>query len=138
MGTDFTYADVIGYKVNEWNYRLLKEETVEGQRCYVIEALPKSDAVKSSNGYSKRVSWLRKDNLMAVRVDFWDESGQTFKTSTYTDIQLVDQKRRKWHAMRLEASNVQTGHRTVIQFDNFKANQQVKDEFFTTRYMEKE
>lgn len=138
MGTDFTYADVIGYKVGEWSYKLLKEEMVEGQPCYVIEALPKSDAVKTSNGYSKRVSWLRKDNLMAVKVDYWDEAGQLLKTSNFTDIQLVDQKRGKWQAMRLETSNVQTGHRTVIKFDNFKANQQVKDEFFTTRYMEKE
>jgi len=75
---------------------------------------------------------------MAVRVDYWDEAGQLLKTSTFSDIQLVDQKRGKWQAMRLEASNVQTGHRTVIKFDNFKANQQVKDEFFTIRYMEKE
>ncbi|MGC2048135.1 MAG: outer membrane lipoprotein-sorting protein, partial [Gallionella sp.] len=138
MGTDFTYSDVIGYKVHEWNYKLLKEEPVDGQACYVIEALPKSDAVKISSGYSKRVGWLRKDILMVVKMDYWDEAGQTLKTSTYTDIQLVDQKRGKWQAMRLEASNIQTGHRTVIKFDNFKANQQVKDEFFTTRYMEKE
>ena len=138
VGTDFSYADVIGYKVPEWNYKLLKEEMVEGQPCYVIEALPKTDAVKSSNGYSKRIAWLRKDNMMAVKMDYWDEAGQLLKTSTFNDIQLVDQKRGKWQAMRLEANNVQTGHRTVIQFDNFKANQQVKDEFFTTRYMEKE
>jgi len=138
MGTDFTYADVIGYKVSEWNYKLLKEEMVGGQPCYVIEALPKSDAVKTSNGYSKRVSWLRKDNLMAVKVDYWDEAGQKLKASAFSDIQLVDRKRGKWQAMRLETSNVQTGHRTVIKFDNFKANQKVKDEFFTTRYMEKE
>lgn len=138
VGTDFSYADVIGYKVGEWNYKLLKEELIEGQPCYVIEALPKSDAIKTSNGYSKRIGWLRKDNLMTVKMDFWDETGQLLKTSTYTDIQLVDKARGKWQAMRLEASNVQTGHRTVIKFDNFKANQQVKDEFFTTRYMEKE
>ena len=138
MGTDFSYADVIGYKVAEWNYRLLKEELVEGQHCYVIEALPKSDAVKTSNGYSKRISWLRKDNFMAVKMDYWGETGQLLKSSTYTDIQLVDQMRGKWQAMRLEASNLQTGHRTVIKFDNFKANQKVKDEFFTTRYMTKE
>jgi predicted RND superfamily exporter protein/outer membrane lipoprotein-sorting protein len=138
VGTDFSYADVIGYKVGEWNYKLLKEELVEGQPCYVIEALPKSETVKINNGYSKRIGWLRKDNLMAVKMDFWDEAGQLLKTSTYTDIQLVDKTRGKWQAMRLEASNVQTGHRTVIKFDNFKANQQVKDEFFTTRYMEKE
>ena len=138
MGTDFTYADVIGYKVGEWSYKLLKEELVDGQPCYVVEALPKNDAIKTSNGYSKRIGWLRKDNLMAVKMEYWDEAGQMLKTSTYTDIQLVDQKRGKWQAMRLEASNVQTGHRTVIKFDNLKANQQVKDEFFTTRYMEKE
>jgi predicted RND superfamily exporter protein/outer membrane lipoprotein-sorting protein len=138
VGTDFSYADVIGYKVGEWNYKLLKEELVDGQPCYVIESLPKSETVKINNGYSKRIGWLRKDNLIAVKMDFWDETGQLLKTSTYTDIQLVDKAHGKWQAMRLEASNVQTGHRTVIKFDNFKANQQVKDEFFTTRYMEKE
>ena len=138
VGTDFSYADVIGYKVGEWSYKLLKEELIEGQPCYVIEALPKSDAVKTSNGYSKRIAWLRKDNFMAVKMDYWDEAGQLLKNSTFTDIQLVDQKRGKWQAMRLETRNVQTGHSTVIKFDNFKANQQVKDEFFTTRYMTKE
>jgi uncharacterized protein len=138
MGTDFTYADVIGYKVSEWNYRLLKEEVVEGQPCYVIEAVPKSDAVKTGTGYSKRVSWLRKDNLMAARADYWDGAGKKLKSSTYSDIQLVDRKQGKWQAMRLEASNVQTGRHSVIKFDNFKANQQVKDEIFTTRYTEKE
>ena len=138
MGTDFSYADVIGYKVGEWNYTLLKEDTLDGQPCYVIEALPKSDAVKDSNGYSKRIGWLREDNLMAIKMDYWDEAGQMLKTSTYSDIQLVDPKRGKWQAMRLESKNVQTGHHTVIQFKDFKANQHLKDELFTTRYMEKE
>ncbi len=138
VGTDFSYADVIGYKVGEWHYTLLKEETIDGQPCYVVEAIPKNEAVQSSNGYSKRIGWLRKDNFMTVKSEFWDESGQMLKVSTFTDIQLVDQKRGKWQAMRLEANNLQTGHRTIIKFDNFKANQQVKDEFFTTRYMEKE
>jgi hypothetical protein len=40
--------------------------------------------------------------------------------------------------MQLEAANLQTGHRTIIRFENYKVNQQVKDEFFTTRYMERE
>ena len=51
---------------------------------------------------------------MAVKMDYWDEAGQLLKTSTYTDIQLVDQKRGKWQAMRLEVSNVQTGHSTKL------------------------
>ncbi len=138
VGTDFSYGDVIGFKVKEWNYKLLKEEAVDGQPCYVIESTPKSDEVKSNTGYSKRVAWLRKDSLMTVKSDFYDEQGEMLKTETFSDIRQMDAKRGKWQAMRMEASNVQTGHRTVIQFENFKANQNVKDDYFTTRYMEKE
>lgn len=138
VGTDFSYADVIGYKVDEWTYKLLREETVDGQACYVIEALPKNATVKANTGYSKRVDTIRKDNLVTVKSDYWDEGGQMLKTSLFSALEEVDAKRGKWQAMRLEARNLQTGHRTEIRFENFKANQQVKNSFFTTAYMEKE
>ena len=138
VGTDFSNGDVIGYRVSEWNYKLLKEDVLDGQVCYVIEATPKNEEVKNNTGYSKRTDWIRKDNLMSVKSDSFNEAGEMLKTITFNDVQLVDAKRGKWQAMRLEANNFQTGHRTVIKFENYKVNQQVNDEFFTTRYMEKE
>ncbi|MBI4529196.1 MAG: outer membrane lipoprotein-sorting protein [Deltaproteobacteria bacterium] len=137
-GTDFSYGDVIGHKVEEWEHRLLGEEELDGRPCYVIESLPASDTVKSNSGYSKHRLWIRKDNFVAIKEEFWDQAGQPLKTFRGSDVRLVDPGRKKWRAMRLEASNIQTGHRTTIQFENFKTNQQVKDEFFTTRYMERE
>lgn len=138
VGTDFSYGDVIGHKVSDWNYKLLREEITDGAACYVIEAIPKSDEVRSSSGYGKRVIWVRKDNFFAIKGDLWDEAGQPLKAFHLTELQEVDATRRKWQAMRLEARNLQSGHQTVIRFENFKANQKVRDEFFTTRYMEKE
>ncbi|MBI5439251.1 MAG: outer membrane lipoprotein-sorting protein [Nitrosomonadales bacterium] len=138
VGTDFSYGDVIGHKVSDWNYKLLREEVADGEACYVIEATPKSDEVRGSSGYGKRVVWLRKDNFFAIKGDMWDESGQPLKTFHLTELQEVDAARHKWQAMRLESKNLQSGHQTVIRFENFKANQKVRDEFFTTRYMEKE
>jgi predicted RND superfamily exporter protein/outer membrane lipoprotein-sorting protein len=138
VGTDFSYGDVIGHKVDEWEHRLVKEEVIDNQSCYVIESLPKNEAVKSNSGYSKRVSWIRKDNYVSIKGEFWDQAGQLLKTATFTDVQHVDPARNKWQAMRLEAVNLQTGHKTVVEFQNFKVNQQIKDDFFTTRYMERE
>lgn len=138
VGTDFSYGDVIGHKVSDWNYKLLREEVADGTACYVIEATPKSDEVRGSSGYGKRVIWVRKDNFFAIKGDMWDESGQPLKTFHLTELQEVDAARHKWQAMRLESKNLQSGHQTVIRFENFKANQKVRDEFFTTRYMEKE
>jgi predicted RND superfamily exporter protein/outer membrane lipoprotein-sorting protein len=136
VGTDFSYADVIGYKVSEWNYKLLREDRLDGQAVYVVEALPKTDAVKSDTGYARRTDWIRQDNLMTVKSELLDTGDQPLKTIVFSDLQLVDAGRGKWQAMQMEASNVQTGHRTVIHIDSFKANQNVKDDVFTPRYME--
>ena len=50
----------------------------------------------------------------------------------------MDPARGNWQAMRVEATNLQTAHRTVIRLEKFKANQRLADELFTTRYMERE
>jgi outer membrane lipoprotein-sorting protein len=138
VGTDFSYGDVIGHKISEWNYKLVREEQADGADCYVIEATPKSDKVRDDSGYSRRLIWIRKDNFFGIKGEMWDEAGEQVKKFHMTELKEVDAARHKWQAMRLESENVQTGHKTVIQFENYKANQKVRDDFFTTRYMEKE
>jgi uncharacterized protein len=137
-GTDFSYGDVIGHKVEEWGHRLLGEEEVDGQPCYVIESLPRDEAVKPNSGYAKHHSWIRKDNFGTIKEEFWDAAGQPLKTFRGFAVQLVDPDRGKWRPMRLEATNLQTGHRTIIQFDDFQVNQHLEDEFFTPRSLERE
>lgn len=138
VGTDFSNADVIGYKVTEWSYTLLREESVDAEPCYVIQAIPKNATVRSNTGYSKRVQWVRKDNLMTVKSELWDEGGEPLKTTSYHDIQLVDAAQGKWQAMRLEANNLQTGHRTSIRIESFKLSHDVSNDVFTPRYLERE
>lgn len=138
VGTDFSYGDVIGHKVEEWDHRLLRDDTVEGQPCYVIESAPRSESVKANSGYAKRQIWVRKDNAVAIREESWDQAGQLLKVMTAGEIQLVDEARGKWQPMRLEATNIQTGHRTRLQFENFRANQNIQADYFTTRYLERE
>jgi len=137
VGTDFSNADVIGYRLDEWKYQWLRDEAQGGQACHVIEALPRDDAVKASTGYGRRLQWIRKDNLMTARSEFWDESGQALKTATYGDMQLVDAQRGRWQAMLLEAVNVQTRHRTTIRVDSFKLDPDIPESLFTARAMER-
>ena len=137
VGTDFSYGDVIGHKVDDWTHARLKEESIDGQACHVIESVPKDGAVRDSSGYSKMVSWIRTDNFVMVKAEYWDRSGQPLKRAVFSDIQLVDRERDKWQAMHLEAVNLQTGHKTEIDLKDFRANQQVPRDYFTTRYLER-
>lgn len=111
---------------------------MDGQRCYVIESLPRNESVGSTSGYSKRVEWVRQDNYVTIRAELWDLSGRRLKAFTATDVRLVDPARGKWQPMRMEMTNLQTGHRTVIRYETFKTDQKIKDEFFAVRYMERE
>ena len=138
VGTDFSYGDVIGHKPKEWNHTLVKEEEVDGKPCYVIESTPKDASTKANTGYSKRVNWIQKDNFVTLKGVLYDESGELLKETKFTNYTEVDPARHKWQAGQLETRNVQAEHSTVIHIDQLKVNIGVKDDYFTTRYMEQQ
>jgi uncharacterized protein len=138
LGTDLSYGDVIGHRVEDWSHRVLREDKLEGVDCIVVESLPREPQIQTDSGYSKRITWLRKDNAMTVRGEFWDEAGQPLKKLQATQIQRVDDARDKWQAMRIEASNLQTGHATVVSVTRFKANQNVAEALFTPKELARE
>jgi len=138
VGTDFSYGDVIGHKVKEWDHKLVKEEEVDGKPCYVIESTPKDANIKANTGYSKRVNWIEKDNFVTLKAVLYDEAGELLKEAKFTNYSEVDPARHKWQAGQLETRNVQAEHSTVIHIDQIKVNIGVKDDYFTTRYMEQQ
>ena len=136
VGTDFSYGDVIGHQPQEWSHQIVREEAIDGAACYVIESTPMNDNVLKNTGYSKRVSWVRKDNFVLARADFMDVSGQPLKRIFFSNIQQVGSTGR-WQPMLSEAENLQTGHRTRIQFEGFKADQNVALSLFTPKELER-
>lgn len=137
LGTDLSHGDVIGHKVKEWKHRLVQEEALDGAPCYVIESLPASTSVRESSGYSKRLSWVRKDNYVAARTDYWDEAGELLKSVNVSDIRMVDKERGKWQPMRIETVNKQTGHSSVIKLDTFVVNTRLNESLFTPRGLDR-
>jgi predicted RND superfamily exporter protein/outer membrane lipoprotein-sorting protein len=138
VGTDFSYGDIIGFKVAEWRHAILREEAVDGAPCYVVESAPGSAEVQENSGYSKRLQWIRKDNFIAVKGEFYDVSGRLLKTITASELREIDPAKGRWQAMRLEARNVQSGHSTTIELQNFKANQGLSAQQFAARELERE
>ena len=138
VGTDFSYGDVIGHKTEDWNHKLLKEDKVDGRACWMIEATPKRPEVADTSGYSKRTSCIDKESFVALTSEALDQSGNPLKKIAAKNIEKIDAKAGKWQPMILSAENLQTGHKTIIEFKNFKANVGVGDDVFTSRYLEKQ
>jgi outer membrane lipoprotein-sorting protein len=138
VGTDFSYGDIVGHKVNAWTHKLNGKEPCGKKSCFVVESTPKDEDVKSASGYSKRITWVQTDNFVTVKGQMFDLDGKLLKEMTSGKITLVDKKNQKWQPMVVEARNVQTGRKTIIEFANFRANVGIPTVMFTPGFIEKQ
>ncbi|WP_217808627.1 outer membrane lipoprotein-sorting protein [Derxia lacustris] len=135
VGTDFSYGDILGHKPGDWTHAVLRAETVDGVACTVVESLPASPAARDNSGYARRLTWVRDDNFMTQRAEFFDLAGQPLKRMTAGEIRAVGNGH--WQAMVSTVENLQTGHRTTIRFDDFKADQGVDEKLFDVKALER-
>ena len=141
MGSDFTYADMNGLELNEWQYKFLKpSEDVNGHDCWVIEAVPKpekKEKVVDETGYLKTISWIRKDNFMMVQGKFYVKKGRKIKYFTASDIEQIQGI---WTARKLTMVTTKRNkkeHSTVLLFNKLVYNEGVEDDMFTVQRMER-
>lgn len=130
MGSDFTYDDMGSRNVEEDTHKLLREEDYEGHACWVIESVP-TDAREL---YSRKVVWIRKDCLKPLRVEYYDKLNKLhrlFKTADITQVQGF------WTIRHMEMENVQTGHRTILEFSDVRYDEKIDAGLFTVATLEK-
>ena len=133
MGSDFTYKDMEAINIDEWKYRLLREEEYEERKCYVVEATPADEEVLQETGYSKKISWIDSENFIVRKVEFYDETGNLLKVLTLEEYKLLAEK--YWIAHKMTMKNVQTGHSTELIFRKMKVDVEIPDLYFTPRYL---
>lgn len=137
MGSEFSYGDLNIPALDDYNYTLVKEEQFGGEACYVIDLLPKDKAVGESEGYSKKTYWVSKDKFVIRRGLYFDMGGKLLKELLCDDIKQLDPKNKRFRPMKMEMVNKQNGRRSVFQTEKMNFAPDTKDEYFTTRYLER-
>jgi predicted RND superfamily exporter protein len=138
VGSDFSYGDISLPKVDQYRHTLLRTEKVDGFDCYVVESVPASDAVRSNSGYSKKVTWVRSDNFVETKVEYYDLAGRLWKTQKVSRHEQVEPQKARWFALQREMTNHQNGHRTVLSMGKVTPGIAVPDDTFTTRSIERD
>ena len=85
FGTDFSFEDLEERDVNQFDYKLLGDETIDGSSCWKIESRPKQ--TKSSQ-YTSSTLWFGKDNYVMVRIENFNRE-KLSRRITYTDVQKI-------------------------------------------------
>jgi len=136
MGSDLTYADMTSRNLGDYEFKLIKEDAVEGKPVWIIESNPNERAIEET-GYTKSILFVRKDNYVVIRGKHWVKDGNKEK---YLDVKKLEQIDGIWVTTEIHVTTKKgknTLHKTVLNFSNVKYNQNFPEDIFTIRNLEK-
>jgi outer membrane lipoprotein-sorting protein len=137
MGSDLNYSDMTSRILDDYDFTLKKEMEVNGVKTWLIESIPRTKKVIKETGYSKSFLIVRQDNYFVIRAVHWEKSGGYLK---YVDVKTLEQIDGIWVGTEMQVTrkrSKKTVHKTILKWHNVKFNQELDDDLFTVRRMEK-
>ncbi len=134
MSSDFTYYDIGKPRLNDWTYKRLPDETVNGRQCYRIESLPADKQIARDTGYGKIIRWIDQERLVTVKSLYFDRGAREWKT---LEVPGVEKIAGVWFQTDMVMKDLQSGHSSEMKFYNVKVNQGIPAEFFTRRFLQR-
>ena len=128
MGSDFTYDDLGDRKLEADTHTLLRSETIDGVDYYVVESVSKDEDYM----YTKTMTWIRKDNFVGLKKEFYDEDEDLLKILSIKKFKEISGI---LVIINSEMKNIQKDHSTTMELKNVQVNTGISDSKFTERMM---
>jgi hypothetical protein len=137
MGSDFNYSDLTDRELENYDYTLMKETEVNGVKVWQIEGIPRTKEEIDETGYKKSVVFVRQDNYVVIRAVSWVDKGGKLKYFDVKKLELIDGI---WVPTEMHMTTKKSGktlHKTILRNQNVKFNQDLDEEMFSVRRLEK-
>ena len=138
MGSDFTFSDLDGVEIEDYNFKIVKEsDMVDGADCWIIEATPKSNDIIKETGYLKTLTWIRKDIFFGVKGRILVKKGKKVKLWSAKDIKKIDGV---WIAKTQQMTTTKKKkreHSSIFIIDTIAFNKKLDDSLFEAEAMQR-
>ncbi len=124
FGTDFSYEDLEERDVNQFDFKLLGEESIDGVACWKLESRPREKKVSQ---YLYSHVWVRKDHYVYTQIEAFNKAGVARKIK-YSDVQNIQGL---WTPKVVEVYDVAKKSRTVLKFEKLQYNLTIDADLFT-------
>lgn len=132
MGTDFTNDDLVkeASSVEDYEHRHLGRENLDGKECYKIEMVPKPSAAIV---WEKVIVWIDAQDFLQLKAEFYDEDGELVNIMNSSNIKIFGSRKVTTQIEMIPTDK--EGYKTVIQYNHLLYDEEIPENFFTTRNM---
>lgn len=131
FGTDFSFEDLEERDTNQFEYKLLGEEPIDGAMCWKVQSTPKESKISQ---YSYSYVWVRKDNFAFAEIENYSKE-QLIRRAHYSDLRN-DQG--IWTAHEIDMHDIKRNSHTILKIDKLRYNVPMKDDAFTLEALRRE
>ncbi|MDH5717132.1 MAG: outer membrane lipoprotein-sorting protein [Spirochaetia bacterium] len=121
VGSHFYYEDMQDRDIDDFNYKYLGDEKVNGEDCFKVESVKK----KGTKVYVKTIVYIRKSDYFMIKADFYENKGHT-KILEVDKIETIDGI---LTARKITMSRTDGKGKSIIYIKEVDYNKSVSDEF---------
>ncbi len=133
MNSDFSYEDLLDRSnySDSYSAKIIGRETMADAKCYLLELTAK----KGNANYRQIKLWVREDNYIPVKEEFYSGSGSVIKIATQSQLETM--------SGRIVPTKItfqdlaQKGHQTTLEINQITFNANIPEQYFNMRYLEK-
>lgn len=126
FGTDFSFEDLEERDVDQYDYQLLGEETIDGARCWKIQSTPKASR---ESQYTRSIISIRKDTYAWARVDAYI-GNDAVRRLDYRDIRQIQGI---WTARETTMTDFRRSSLTRLALDKIEYNVPLDESDFSVQ-----
>ena len=130
-GTDFSYEDISGRKLEDYTYQLIEEEVIYNTKeCYLLASYPSEKDAK----FPKIISWVTKDTFVVIKAEYYNRRGELEKTYRVDKLEKIDEI---WTPLEFQMENHDLNHKTISVVTDVEYNTGIPEHSFELRELEK-
>ncbi len=129
LGSTFYVSDLVAPTLDDYNYTFVGEKEVDGKATKMVQSTPKK---MQGELYSKTVSYIDPQNLVALRTDFYDLQGKLLKVWSTSKLEKIDDV---LTPMVQQMKNVRDDTTSTLKIDDVKFNADLDDMTFTRAHL---
>ena len=130
FGTDFTFEDLEERDVEQSDYTLRGDETIDGDACWRIDSTPRSGR---RSQYTRSTLWVRKSNYTYAQIENFSGNSaiRRLKYKDMSDVEGISTAR------TLEMEDFARKSRTILKLESLKYNVKLRDDQFTLQALQR-
>jgi hypothetical protein len=120
MGTDITYGDIkddFKFPLEYWTFSAVGSRQHKGGSYAVLRGVARSAAISQETGYGAFEALIDTASYFPVWIEYTDPEGKALKRAIVHEQSKIGGA---WTALRFTVENLQTGHRTDVDFANMR------------------